>query len=143
MSPFVAAATPPRAQATLYPPPFGERMRGREKRTLGDRFGLTNFGVNLTRLEPGAQSSLRHRHSAKDEFIYVVEGHPTLLLDEAEYELSPGMCAGFAAGKGSHYLVNRSSLPSAYLEVGDRTPRDEVFYPDDDIQVIPLRRNAP
>ena len=135
--PFLASETPPRAQATLYPAPFGERMRGREKRTLGDKFGLTNFGVNLTRLEPGAQSSLKHRHSAQDEFIYVVEGHPTLLLDNAEYELAPGMCAGFAAGQGSHCLVNRGASPAAYLEVGDRSAGDEVFYPDDDIQVRP------
>ncbi len=135
--PFVASETPPRAQATLYPAPFVDRMRGREKRTLGERFGLRNFGVNLTRLEPGAQSGLKHRHSAQDEFIYVVEGHPTLLLDDAEYELAPGMCAGFPAGRGSHHLVNRDAAPAAYLEIGDRSAGDEVFYPDDDLRVAP------
>jgi uncharacterized cupin superfamily protein len=112
-------------------------MAGREKRTLGDRFGLRSFGVNLTRLEPGAQSSIKHQHSVQDEFIYVVEGHPTLLLDDQEYLLEPGMCVGFAAGMGSHALLNRDDIPAAFLEIGDRAPSDEVFYPDDDLQVAP------
>jgi uncharacterized cupin superfamily protein len=76
-------------------------------------------------------------HSAQDEFIYVVSGTPTLVLDDAEHLLAPGMCCGYAAGRGSHHLVNRSEEAVFYLEVGDRDPNDEVFYPDDDIQVRP------
>ena len=85
-------------------------------------FGLANFGVNLTTLAPQAISALRHTHTHQDEFIYVLEGHPVLLTDEGRTPLSPGMCAGFRAGSGNaHHLINESSEPVVYLEVGDRT----------------------
>src|SRR4028118_63097 len=94
---ILAAAVPARAKPSFLPEPFYSRVAGREKRPLGDLFGLKNFGVNLTRLAPGAQSALLHRHSRQDEFVYVLEGNPTLITDTGETDLSPGMCAGFAA----------------------------------------------
>jgi uncharacterized cupin superfamily protein len=113
------------------------KVAGREKRPLGDLFGLTNFGVNLTRLAPGSASSLRHAHSKQDEFVYVLEGEPTLVTDSGETQLAPGMCAGFKAGTGdAHHLVNRGTADVVFLEVGDRTPGDSVRYPDDDIQAV-------
>lgn len=125
----------PRTRPSNYPEPFASRMKGREKRQLGDVFGLSNFGVNLTRLAPGAVSALRHSHSRQDEFVYILSGHPTLRTDEGETPLAPGMCAGFKAGTGNaHQLVNRTGETVVYLEVGDRTPGDEGAYPDDDIQ---------
>ncbi|HVY55918.1 MAG TPA: cupin domain-containing protein, partial [Thermodesulfobacteriota bacterium] len=102
---------------------------------LGDLFGLTNFGVNLTRLSPGAVSSVRHYHTKQDEFIYILKGRPTLYTDEGRTLLSPGMCAGFKAGDGNgHHLINETGEDVIYLEVGDRTPGDEGFYPDDDLK---------
>lgn len=130
-----AGEVAPRGQPSNYPEPFASRMKGREKRRLGDVFGLANFGVNLTRLAPGAISSLRHWHTRQDEFIYILSGRPTLYTDEGETRLAPGMCAGFRAGSGNaHHLVNRTSEDVVYLEVGDRTPGDRGMYPDDDIQ---------
>src|SRR3954468_22352235 len=102
-----ATSVAPRARSSGYPEPFFSRMSRREKRALGDAFGLRNFGVNLTRLAPGGESSLLHRHSKQDEFIYVVEGEPTLVTDVGETTLKPGMCAGFPAGQRAHQLVNR------------------------------------
>ena len=110
-------------------------MDGRQKLPLGDLFGITNFGVNLTRLLPGAVSALRHAHSRQDEFIYVLEGRPTLHTDEGYTPLVPGMCAGFKAGTGNgHRLINDTSEPVVYLEMGDRTSGDEGTYPDDDLR---------
>lgn len=132
-----AAAAPPRAKPSTYPAPFAILMDGREKRPLGDLFGLTNFGVNLTRLAPGGVSSLRHAHTKQDEFVYILDGEPTLVTDRGETRLRPGMCAGFKAGTGdAHHLVNRTDREVVYLEVGDRTPGDEVTYPDDDIAAV-------
>ena len=106
----VASEAPPKARQTNYPEPFASRMAGREKRPLGDLFGLTNFGVNLTRLAPKGASALRHAHSKQDEFIYVLQGHPTLHTDEGRTRLSPGMCAGFKAGSGNgHCLINETA----------------------------------
>lgn len=131
----VATQATPRAKPSIYPEPFASRMAGREKRSLGDIFGLSNFGVNLTRLLPGACSALRHAHSKQDEFIYILHGHPVLLTDVGETQLSPGMCAGFKAGTGDgHHLVNRTSEEVSYLEVGDRSTGDSAVYPDDDLQ---------
>ena len=93
-----AAEAPLRARASGYPADLAARVAGREKRPLGDLFGLGVFGVNLTRLAPGAWSALHHRHTRQDEFIYVLEGTPTLITDAGATPLSPGMCAGFPAG---------------------------------------------
>jgi uncharacterized cupin superfamily protein len=134
---IVASEAAPRTKPSLYPEPFASRMAGREKRVLGDLFGLTNFGVNLTRLVPGAQSALRHAHTKQDEFIYIVSGCPVLLTDEGRTPLRPGMCAGFKAGSGNaHCLVNEGAEDVVYLEVGDRTAGDEGCYPDDDLQAL-------
>jgi uncharacterized cupin superfamily protein len=130
-----AAEAPPRTKPTNYPEPFASLMAGRVKRPLGDLFGLTNFGVNLTRLAPGAASSVRHYHTRQDEFVYVLEGRPTLHTDEGRTVLSPGMCAGFKAGIGNgHHLINETAEDVVYLEIGDRTPGDEGHYPDDDLK---------
>jgi uncharacterized cupin superfamily protein len=129
-----AAELPLRAKSSNYPEPFAGRMAGREKRPLGDVFGLTNFGVNLTRLKPGAQSALRHAHGLQDELVYILDGTATLLTDAGETVLTPGMCAGFRAGAGNgHCLINKSDADVVYLEIGDRTQEDTVVYPDDDI----------
>ncbi|MEB3180655.1 MAG: cupin domain-containing protein [Nostocaceae cyanobacterium] len=134
---IIAAETPPRTKPSNYPQPFASRMEGRKKHPLGDLFGLTNFGVNLTRLAPNAVSSLRHAHTKQDEFIYILEGCPTLHTDEGETQLRPGMCAGFKAGTGNgHHLINKTSEDVVYLEIGDRTPGDEASYPDDDLQAL-------
>jgi uncharacterized cupin superfamily protein len=129
-----AAAVPPRTKPSNYPEPFFSRMSRREKRVLGDLFGITGFGVNLTRLEPGAISALRHAHAREDEFVYILEGRPTLVTDAGAQRLAPGMCAGFKAGTGdAHHLVNDTDAPVVYLEVGDRDPEDIATYPDDDL----------
>ncbi len=129
-----ARKIPVRERPSVYPEPFASMMKGREKRAIGDYFGLKNFGVNLTRLKPGAVSALRHSHEKQDELIYVLEGHPTLRSNAGETRLSPGMCAGFPAGLGdAAQLVNNSDADVWYLEIGDRTAGDHVEYPDDDL----------
>ena len=134
---LVAEKAPERTKASSYPEPFASQMAGRRKQPLGDLFGLGNFGVNLTRLAPKAVSALRHAHTKQDEFIYILQGHPTLHTDEGGTRLSPGMCAGFKAGTGNgHRLINETQEEVIYLEVGDRTPGDEGSYPDDDLKAL-------
>ena len=134
-----ARAAPPRTTPSNYPLEFAKRMQGREKRSLGSLFGIENFGVNLTALAPGAISALRHSHSRQDEFVYVIQGTPTLRTDEGDTLLAPGMCAGFAAGTGNgHQLLNLSDEAVTYLEIGDRSTGDQAHYPDDDLQAILL-----
>ncbi|MDO8931152.1 MAG: cupin domain-containing protein [Rhodocyclaceae bacterium] len=135
---IMAAGAPLRTRPTLYPEPvaamLASRLSGRHKRPLGDLFGLKNFGVNLTRLEPNAVSSLRHAHERQDEFVFILQGCPSLLTNEGKTRLSPGMCAGFRAGTGNaHTLINETGEDVVYLEIGDRTSGDEVTYPDDDL----------
>ena len=132
---IVAAQAPPRAKQSVYPEPFASRMAGRVKHPLGDLFGLSNFGVNLVRMMPGAGSALRHAHSRQDEFVYILQGNPVLITDSGETQLTAGMCAGFRFGTGNgHQLLNRTSEEVIYLEVGDRSAGDTVVYPDDDLQ---------
>jgi uncharacterized cupin superfamily protein len=136
--------------ATVYPPEFAGAVKGREKRSLGDFFGLTQYGVNLTTLAPGAWSSHRHWHEHEDEFIFVVEGEITLIDDSGEHLLKPGMCAGFKAGVANgHHLVNKAKTPVTYLEIGSRAALERAHYPDvdmlfekDGVKTTVTRRNG-
>ena len=135
--PALDPATVAPRTGTGYPT---EEMRravtGRAKQALGDALGLSTFGVNLTRLEPGAASALRHWHLRQDEFVFVLEGELTLVTDDGEQVLGPWTCAGFPGGvPNGHHLVNRTSSPAVYLEVGDRLPGDGADYPDHDLKV--------
>jgi len=122
---------------SLYPEPFASMVKNRTRRKLGNYFNLTNFGVNLTTMAPGAISALKHHHSKQDEFIYIISGTPTLVYGENEFLMSPGDCMGFKANNNiAHQLINRSSNEVIYIEVGDRTPADSVEYPDDDLALV-------
>jgi uncharacterized cupin superfamily protein len=117
-----------------YPAKFKSICHGREKRVLGDLAGLSQFGVNLTRLAPGAASAHRHWHAAEDEFVYMLEGELVLIEDGGETLLRPGDAAGFKAGVANgHHLVNKSDRDAVFLEVGTRAPRDRGDYPDVDL----------
>lgn len=130
-----AAELPPRTKASNYPEPFRSMMAGRTKTPLGDAFGLTSFGVNLTRLAPGGMSALMHAHTVQEEFVYVLSGSPTLVTESGETQLEPGMCIGFSAPHAEgHQLVNRSDAEVVLLEVGDRNEGDVVDYPNDDLR---------
>ena len=134
-SPVIHPQSVPARRTTSYPEPFRPVVAGREKRALGDAAGLKNFGVNLTRLDPGGASALRHWHEKQDEFVYVLEGELVLITDKGEWVLGPGMAAGVPAGAASgHQLVNRTERPAVYLEVGDRTAGDRVHYSQDDLE---------
>lgn len=118
-----------------YPSPFDEPCRKRERKALGDAAGLTQFGVNLLRLPPGAWSSQRHWHTAEDEFVYVLAGEVVLVSNESEQLLREGDCAGFKAGDADgHHLQNRSQHDVLLLEIGGRSQTDAVTYPDIDLR---------
>jgi uncharacterized cupin superfamily protein len=118
----------------VYPQPWRGITQGREKAGLGNVIGLTQFGVNLTRLKPGAASALRHWHEQEDEFVYVLEGEITLIEDDGEVLLKPGDAAGFKAGVANgHHLVNKSQRDALYLEVGTRAARERGHYPGLDL----------
>jgi uncharacterized cupin superfamily protein len=132
-----AVSAPARAPIFTFPEPLASLMKGRSRHPLADQFGLTNFGVNLTRLPPGRISAPRHSHSHQDEFIYILEGTPVLVTNAGETPLRPGICAGFKAGSGNaHHLRNRSETTVVYLEIGDRSSGDVVSYPDDDVLIV-------
>jgi uncharacterized cupin superfamily protein len=123
---------------TLYPPPFDEPCRTRERVRLGDAAGLTQFGVNLLRLPPGAWSSQRHWHTGEDEFVYVVSGEVVLVTDAGEEVLNTGECAGFKANDGNgHCLQNRSGQDAVVLEIGSRVATSVAYYSDIDMMVSP------
>jgi uncharacterized cupin superfamily protein len=122
---------------TVYPAEFQHVVRGREKTVLGDAAGLTQFGVNRTRLKPGAASALRHWHHNEDEFVYMLEGELVLIEDGGETLLRPGDATGFKAGvPNGHHLINRSDRDAVYLEIGTRAPSDRAQYPDVDLDLV-------
>jgi uncharacterized cupin superfamily protein len=117
-----------------YPQAYADVTNGREKAALGNAAGLSQFGVNLTRLKPGAASALRHWHENEDEFVYVLEGEIVLIEDAGETVLGPGDCAGFKAGVANgHHLINKSHGDAVYLEIGTRAAVERAHYPDADL----------
>jgi len=137
--PFLPALDPasvPVRTGTNYPDHLAGPCSERRKRALGDAVGLSHFGVNLVELPPGAHSSLRHWHRSEDEFVFILEGEITLVTDDGEQILSPGIAAGFPAGRADgHHLVNRGDTTVRYLEVGDRAADEEVEYSDVDLRL--------
>ena len=134
----IAIDEAPRARGSDYPSPFDEPCLKRLRRRLGDAAGLTQFGVSLLVLPPGAWSSQRHWHTVEDEFVYVVAGEVVLVTDAGEEILRAGDCAGFPAGvPDGHHLQNRSTHAATVLEIGTRRPADdEAFYPDIDMRAL-------
>lgn len=126
--------TLPTQTGTFYPPPYDLPCLARERRSLGEAAGLTQFGVNLLRLKPGAWSSQRHWHVNEDEFVYVPEGEPVLVTDSGKEILCPGDCAGFKVGEqNGHHLQNRTDRDVLLLEIGTRTQGDGACYPGIDL----------
>jgi uncharacterized cupin superfamily protein len=120
---------------TGYPEPFRQAVIGRERKRLGNAVGLDQFGVNLSRLKPGAASSQRHWHRHEDEFVYVLEGELVLVEDGGETVLRPGDAAGWKAGVANgHCLINRTDRDAVYLEIGSRASREVATYPDIDMR---------
>jgi uncharacterized cupin superfamily protein len=123
---------------TLYPSPFDEPCRARERKKLGDAAGLTQFGINLLTLPPGAWSSQRHWHTGSDEFVYVLSGEVALVSDGGEEILRAGDAAGFPANDGNgHHLQNRSESAAQVLEIGTRLADDSAHYSDIDMMAPP------
>lgn len=128
----IAAIEP--VSMTNYPPPHDQLVAGRYRQRLGNAGGLTQFGVNLTRLKPGAASALRHWHENEDEFVYILEGEAVLIENEGETMLRPGDAAAFKAGVANgHHLVNRSGGDVVYLEIGTRADNERGHYSDVDL----------
>lgn len=121
---------------SIYPAPYAAMMAGRASMRLGEAGGLTQFGVNLVTLEPGALSSLRHWHLAEDEFVMVTEGICTMVTDVGATEMRPGDCAAFPAGRpDGHHFINRTDRPARFLVVGSKAPREVATYSDVDLML--------
>jgi uncharacterized cupin superfamily protein len=134
--PKIDTAKIPTQQIASYPKEFASVIAGREKQKIGDAAGLTQFGVNITRIKAGSASALRHWHEEEDEFIYVLEGELILQENDGETVLKPGDAAGFKASSGvAHCLINRTSRDAVYLEVGTRAASERVHYPDVDFMM--------
>ena len=117
-----------------YPDPFWKALQGRSRQRLGNAVGLSQLGVNLTTLKPGAWSAQRHWHENEDEFIFVLEGELVLCEDNGETVLKPGDAAGWkASAPNGHCLINRTGRDAVYLEIGTRAPRERAHYPDIDM----------
>jgi uncharacterized cupin superfamily protein len=129
--PKIDVESVPAVEKTGYPAPYAALVKGRIRKALGDAGGLSQFGVNLTRLRPGAASAHRHWHDQEDEFVYIVEGEPTLIEDDGEKTMRPGDAAAFKAGVAlGHHLVNRTNRDVVYLEIGTRSATDLSTYTD-------------
>ncbi|HXI88329.1 MAG TPA: cupin domain-containing protein [Parvularculaceae bacterium] len=136
--PKIDLSTVPERTGSCYPAPFDAPCAARARKALGDAGGLTDFGVNLLRLPPGAWSSQRHWHSDEDEFVWVLSGVATLVTGEGRQPLKAGECAAFPKGRADgHHLVNESNAPVICLEVGTRSASDVCDYPDVDMRYDP------
>ena len=133
--PKIDVANVPAETAVGYPDPFWKALEGRSRKRLGNAVGLDQFGVNLTRLKPGAASSQRHWQQNEDELVYMLEGEVVLVEDGGETVLKAGDAAGWKAGVANgHCLINRTQRDAVFLEIGTRAPREVATYPDIDMR---------
>lgn len=140
MSHKLNLATLPAIKGTGYPPPHDAPCRERINQPLGLAAGLSQFGVNLTRLKPGVWTGQRHWHSAEDEFVWVLEGEVILVTDEGREVFYAGDCAGFKAGvANAHHFRNEGTTDAVLLTIGTRSPDDACTYPDIDLAARPGR----
>lgn len=132
--PKIDIAKVPVETRSVYPAEFNHVVNGRARQRLGDAGGLTQFGVNLTRLPPGVASSLRHWHAVEDEMVFVVEGEVVLVEEGGETVLRAGEAAAWKANGGiGHQLINRSPKDAVFLEIGTRSPHERTVYSDVDL----------
>ena len=135
--PKIDVSAIPLSTGSSYPEHFREMVKGRERKALGDAGRLTQFGVNLTRLKPGAATAHRHWHEQEDELVYILEGELVLIEDEGETLLRAGDAAAFKAGVANgHHLVNRSESDAVLLEIGTRSKAERAHYPDIDLAFV-------
>lgn len=129
----------PQSNATGYPPPFDEPVKGRLFRRLGPPAGLTRMGASHVTLEPGAWSSQRHWHPEEDELLVMLSGEAVLVEDEGETIVRPGdVCVWPAGVENGHHLQNRSNAPCVFIAIGAGDPdRDFCEYPDVDLRFEP------
>lgn len=126
----------PLKTGSIYPAPYAEMVAGRSSLRLGQAGGLTQFGVNIVILAPGAMSSLRHWHRAEDEFVMVLEGTCTLVDDAGKHEMGPGDCAAFPAGEeNGHHFINETGAEARFLVVGTKAEHEVATYSDIDLRV--------
>jgi uncharacterized cupin superfamily protein len=134
--PKIDVTTVPVRKGSGYPAPFAAAAGARIKQALGNAGGLTDFGVNLTQLPPGAWSSQRHWHSSEDEFVYMLSGELVLITNAGEQALRANDCAAFPKNvPDGHHLINRGNEMAVYLEIGTRHADDSCSYPDIDLHV--------
>lgn len=126
----------PVKSGTIYPPEFAPQVAGRSSLRLGDVGGLTQFGVNIVILAPGAKSSMRHWHLNEDEFVMMTMGECVLVQDAGETVMRLGDCAAFPAGvPDGHCLINRTETEARFVVVGSKAPREVATYCDVDLTV--------
>lgn len=120
-----------------YPAPFDTPCQARSGLRLSEAGGLSQFRANLMTLKPGAWSSQRHHHSAEDEIVYIVSGHPTLYEGANGVTLSPGDITTHPMGDGiGHHMKNETEVDAVYLVIGGRNPEtDHAVYPDIDLDL--------
>jgi len=134
--PVIDLTKVPLKTGSIYPAPYAERVAGRSSLRLAEAGGLSQFGVNLVTLQPGAMSSLRHWHLAEDEFVMITVGECVLIEDGGATLMRAGDCAGFPANTpDGHHFLNRSAAPASFLVIGSKAPREVVTYADVDLVV--------
>lgn len=127
--PIVAVEAIEERTKSAYPVPHDAETAGRTKRAIAAALGPSQFGVNITRLAPGAKSALLHWHSQEDEMVLVLEGEVTLDGERERRPLRAGEAAGFPAGHAAgHRIVNTGAAEATILEIGSRVEGDAVTY---------------
>jgi uncharacterized cupin superfamily protein len=111
--------TIPQSNATGYPAPFDQEVKGRYWRRLAPVAGLTQMGASHVVLKPGAWSSQRHWHEGEDELVVMVSGEAILIEDSGETVMRAGDVAAWPAGvQNGHQLVNRTDHDCVFIAIG-------------------------
>ncbi|EKF74581.1 cupin 2, barrel [Alcanivorax hongdengensis A-11-3] len=108
----------------------------RTNKSLGDLTGLTGFGFHLIEIEPGRESTERHRHYHEDECVYVLDGQGEAVVGDETFAIKAGDFLGYRAGGQAHKLINTGASVLRCIVVGERRDHDVADYPDQNKRIF-------
>lgn len=136
--PKLDLGTIPQTNASRYPAPYHEQVRGRWYRRLAPRAGLGDFAATHVVLKPGGWSSHRHWHDGADEMLVMIAGEAVLVEDDGRWPMRAGDIATWPKGsRNGHHLINESDADCIFVAIGGDSRHDSGGYSDIDMLFTP------
>jgi uncharacterized cupin superfamily protein len=100
--------------------------------SFGKRIGASRLGMTIYELPPGHGICPYHFEWTDEEWLFVLEGVPTLRTPEGERELEPGDVVCFPCGPDGAHLVRAGAETARVGIISTKNDVGVAEYPDSD-----------